>query len=340
MAKVVTFGELLLRLSPNGYYRFFQNDQLQATFGGSEANAAVSLANFGLDSVFVTRLPEHAIGQAAVNNLRGFGVDTERIVRGGDRVGIYFLEKGASQRSSVCIYDRQFSSFQQALPTDFVWDDILRDADWLHFSGITPALGDNTAEICWEACRTAKQRGIPVSCDTNYRSGLWTAEKAGAVMTELMAYVDVCITNPGDARDLFGIASDRADFSLTHPDRDGCRSVAEKLRDRFAFSYVALTLRTSRSASDNDWSAVLYDGNNFCFSRTYPLHIVDRVGGGDSFSGALIYALLTGKEDGEAIEFAAAAAALKHSIEGDYNRVTVSEVERLAAGDGSGRVRR
>lgn len=338
--KVVTFGELMLRLAPNGYYRFFQDDQLQATFGGGEANVAVSLANYGIDASFVTKLPTHAIGQAAVNSLRKYGVDTSKIVRGGDRVGIYFLEKGASQRGSVCIYDRAHSAIQEAAPSDFDWDAIFEGVDWFHFTGITPALGENLVEICREACKAAKAHGVKISCDLNYRGKLWTRDQARAAMTDLCQYVDVCISNEEDAKDVFGIEAENTDIYGGKLNKEGYKSVAKQLADKFGFEKVAITLRTSISASDNDWAAMLYDGENYCFSKEYHLHIVDRVGGGDSFGGSLIYALLSGKNTQDAVEFAVAASALKHSIEGDYNLVTVSEVEKLAGGDGSGRVQR
>ncbi len=340
MKRIVTFGEIMLRLAPNGYYRFFQNDQMQATFGGGEANVAVSLANYGMDSVYVTKLPKHAIGQAAVDSLRAFGVDTSKIVRGGERVGIYFLEKGASQRGSVCIYDRAYSAIQQAQATDFDWDYIFDGADWFHFTGITPALGANVVEICKQACIAAKAKGVKISCDLNYRGKLWTREEARAAMTELCQYVDVCISNEEDAKDVFGIEAEDTDIYGGKLNHEGYKSVAKQLADKFNFEKVAITLRTSISASDNDWAGMLYDGENYCFSKTYHLRIVDRVGGGDSFGGGLIYALLSGKDTQETIEFAVAASALKHSIEGDYNRVSVSEVEKLAGGDDSGRVQR
>jgi len=340
MKRVITFGELMLRLAPNGYYRFFQNDQMQATFGGGEANVAVSLANYGLDSVYVTKLPKHAIGQAAVNSLRYFGVDTSKIARGGERVGIYYLEKGASQRGSVCIYDRAHSSIAEASADDFNWDEIFEGADWFHFTGITPALGDNVAEICKMACEAAKARGVKISCDLNYRGKLWSREKAGQVMNELCKYVDVCIANEEDAKDVFGIEAEGTDIYGGKLNHEGYKSVAKKLADRFGFEKVAITLRTSISASDNDWAGMLYDGENYCFSKSYHLHITDRVGGGDSFGGGLIYSLLSGKSTQDAIEFAVAASALKHSVEGDYNRVSVAEVEKLAGGDASGRVQR
>ena len=340
MSKVVCFGEIMLRLAPNGYYRFFQNDQMQATFGGGEANVAVSLANYGQDVSYVTKLPSHAIGQAAVNSLRAFGVDTSDIVRGGERVGIYYLEKGASQRGSVCIYDRAHSSIQTADRADFDWDKILDGADWFHFTGITPALGENLVDICLDACKAAKKKGVKISCDLNYRGKLWTREQAREAMTKLCEYVDVCISNEEDAKDVFGIEAENTDIYGGKLNKDGYKSVAKQLMDRFGFEKVAITLRTSISASDNDWAGMLYDGKDYCFSKEYHLHIVDRVGGGDSFGGGLIYALRSGKSTQQAIDFAVAASALKHSIEGDFNRVSVSEVEKLAGGDGSGRVQR
>ncbi len=340
MSKVVTFGEIMLRLAPNGFYRFFQNDQLQATFGGGEANVAVSLANFGEEVSFVTKLPAHAIGQAAVNSLRGFGVGTDDIVRGGERVGIYYLEKGASQRGSVCIYDRANSAIQLARPEDFDWDRIFEGADWFHFTGITPALGENLVAICAEACAAAKARGVKISCDLNYRGKLWTREQARRAMTELCKYVDVCISNEEDAKDVFGIEAEGSDIYGGRLNKDGYKSVARQLTEKFGFEKVAITLRTSISASDNDWAGMLYDGGECYFSKEYHLHIVDRVGGGDSFGAGLIYALRHGRDSQAAIEFAAAASALKHSVEGDFNRVSVAEVEKLAGGDGSGRVQR
>ena len=340
MSKVVTFGELMLRLAPNGYYRFFQDDQMQATFGGGEANVAVSLANYGLDVSFVTKLPAHAIGQAAVDSLRHFGVDTSKVVRGGERVGIYYLEKGASQRGSVCIYDRAHSAIQEADPSEFDWDAIFQGADWFHFTGITPALGPNMVEACKQACIAAKKQGVKISCDLNYRGKLWTRAEARAAMTELCQYVDVCISNEEDAKDVFGIEAENTDIYGGKLNHEGYKSVAKQLAEKFGFEKVAITLRTSISASDNDWAGMLYDGKEYCFSKGYHLHIVDRVGGGDSFGGGLIYALLNGKSTQEAVEFAVAASALKHSVEGDYNRVSVSEVEKLAGGDGSGRVQR
>ena len=342
MGKVITFGELMLRLQPYNYERFVQCDHVEFTFGGGEANVAVSLANYGLDAAFVSKLPAHSIGQAAVNSLRRYGVDTSMIVRGGDRVGIYFNEKGASQRGSVCIYDRAYSAIQQATTADFDWDKVFEGADWFHFTGITPALGANVVEICKEACKAAKAKGVKISCDLNYRGKLWTRAEAREAMTELCQYVDVCISNEEDAKDVFGIEAEATDIYAGELNHEGYKSVAKQLADKFNFEMVAITLRESHSAFDNGWSAMLYNvaKDEYCFSKKYNLHIIDRVGGGDSFGGGLIYSLLTGKDTQAAVEFAVAASALKHSIEGDYNMVTVAEVEKLAGGDGSGSIQR
>ena len=341
MAKrVITFGEIMLRLAPEGYYRFVQANSFGATYGGGEANVAVSLANFGIDTAFVTKLPAHEIGQAAVNELRKFGVDTSRIVRGGNRIGIYFLEKGASQRPSKVIYDRAHSAIAEASPEDFDWNEIFQNADWFHFTGITPALNDTLAAICLDACKKAKELGLTVSCDLNYRNKLWSREKAGQVMSELCKYVDVCIANEEDAADVFGIRAANTDVTKGAVSHEGYKDVAKQLAGRFGFSKVAITLRESLSASDNNWAAMLYDGTEFYFSKKYAVHIVDRVGGGDSFGGGLIYACLNQYDPQCTIEFAAAASCLKHSVEGDMNMVSVSEVQKLAGGDGSGRVQR
>ena len=340
MKRVVTFGEIMLRLAPEGYYRFLQADTYQATYGGGEANVAVSLANFGLDAAFVTKLPAHEIGQAGINSLRRFGVDVDDIVRGGDRVGIYYLEKGASQRPSKVIYDRAGSAIATASPEDFDWDDIFEGTDWFHFTGITPALSDSCAEICLQACKAAKAKGIQISCDLNYRNKLWSREKAGKVMGALMEYVDVCIANEQDADDVFGIRAADTDVTGGKVSHDGYRDFAKNLAERFGLKKVAITLRSSLSANDNDWAAMLYDGNDYFFSRTYHIHIVDRVGGGDSFGAGLIYACLNDYTPADTIEFAVAASCLKHSIEGDFNMVTVDEVKKLMGGDGSGRVQR
>ena len=342
MAKIVTFGELMLRLQPNNYERFVQASQVEFTFGGGEANVAVSLANYGMDASFVTKLPAHAIGQAAVNSLRRYGVDTSKIVRGGDRVGIYFNEKGASQRGSVCIYDRANSAIAKSAPADFDWDAIFEGVDWFHFTGITPALGGELVAICKEACAAAKAKGVKISCDLNYRGKLWTRAEAREAMTELCKYVDVCISNEEDAKDVFGIEAEATDIYGGKLNREGYQSVAKQLADKFGFEKVAITLRESYSASMNGWSGMLYDAKTgeYCFSKKYELTIIDRVGGGDSFGGGLIYSILSGKDTQAAIEFAVAASALKHTIGGDYNMVSVAEVEKLAGGDGSGRIQR
>lgn len=338
--KVVTFGEVMLRLAPENYLRFVQSEKYEATFGGAEANVAVSLANYGVDAAFVTKLPAHEIGQAAVNSLRKFGVDTTKIVRGGDRVGIYYCEKGASQRPSKVIYDRAYSSIATARKEDFDWDKIFDGVEWFHFTGITPALSDETAEITLEACKKAKEKGITISCDLNFRKKLWSKEKAGKVMGEVCKYVDYCIANEEDAKDVFGIEADNTDINTGKLDRNGYISVAKKLTERFNFKGVAITLRESLSANDNNWSAMLYTNGEAVFSKKYAMHIVDRVGGGDSFGGGLIYSILNGYDAQKAIEFAVAASCLKHSLEGDYNMVSVSEVEALAKGNASGRVQR
>ncbi len=340
MKKVVTFGELMLRLAPENYLRFVQSDKYEATFGGAEANVAVSLANYGVDVAFVSKLPDHEIGQSAVNSLRKFGVDTSKIVRGGDRVGIYYCEKGASQRPSKVIYDRAYSSIAMANPEDFNWDKIFDGVEWFHFTGITPALSDGMAEISLQAVKVAKAKGITVSCDLNFRKKLWSKEKAGKVMSELCQYIDYCIANEEDAKDVFGIEADNTDIYGGKLDRNGYISVARKLTDKFGFKGVAITLRESLSANDNNWSGMLYTNEQAYFSKKYAIHIVDRVGGGDSFGGGLIYSLLNGYDAQRAIEFAIAASCLKHSIEGDYNLVSKKEVETLAGGDASGRVQR
>ncbi|MDR1902511.1 MAG: sugar kinase [Treponema sp.] len=340
MGKIITFGEIMLRLAPEGYYRFTQAASLGATYGGGEANVAVSLANFGLPACFVTKLPAHDIGQAAVNKLREFGVDTSHITRGGSRIGIYFLEKGASQRASKVIYDRAHSAIAEASPADFDWNGIFDGASWFHFTGITPAISSNAAAITLEACKAARAGGLTVSCDLNYRKNLWTREKAGEIMAGLMPYVDVCIANEEDAADVFGIRARDTDAGSGKINHEGYKEVAGGLVDRFRFKKVAITLRESVSANDNNWAAMLYDGGEFYFSKRYAVHIVDRVGGGDSFGAGLIYGFTQGLPPQESLEFAVAASCLKHSIEGDFNMVSVDEVKKLAGGDASGRVQR
>lgn len=340
MKRIVTFGELMLRLAPFNYDRFVQTDKFEATFGGAEANVAVSLANYGDNAVYVTKLPSHEIGQMAVNSLRRFGVDTSRIVRGGERVGIYYCEKGASQRPSKVIYDRADSAIAKAEKGDFEWKSIFGGACWFHVTGITPALGANVAGITLDACKAAKAMGLTVSTDLNYRKKLWTREQAGKVMNELCEYVDYCIANEEDAKDVFGIEAENSDIESGKLNREGYISVAKQLSERFGFKGVAITLRESVSANDNNWSAMLYTEGNAYFSKKYSMHIVDRVGGGDSFGAGLIHSLANGKDARYALEFAVAASCLKHSIEGDYNMVTEPEVEALMKGSGSGRVQR
>lgn len=340
MQKIVTFGEIMMRLNPEAYLRFTQANKFEVSYAGGEANVAVSLANYGLAASFVTKVPDTLIGQCAVNELRKYGVDTTQILRGGDRLGVYFCEKGASQRASKVIYDRAHSAIADADPAEFDWDKILSGASWFHFTGITPALSDNMVKACEDALKACKKNGITVSCDLNYRKKLWSREKAGEVMARLMPYVDVCIANEEDASDVFGIKAAHTNLTKGELDKEAYKEVASELKKRFGFQKVAITLRTSLSASDNLWAGMLYDGEDFHFSKQYAVHIVDRVGGGDSFGGGLIYSLLSGKDSRSAIEFAVAASCLKHSIEFDFNQVSVEEVEALAGGDGSGRVQR
>lgn len=340
MSKVVCFGEIMLRLQPPNFQRYEQATTFEAVYGGGEANVSVSLANYGVDAVFVTKVPENPIGQTAINEMRRYGVDTAFMLKGGPRLGIYYCEKGASQRPSKVVYDRANSAIATARKEDFNWDVIFDGVTWFHFTGITPALGDNVAEAALEACKAAKAKGITVSCDLNFRKNLWTSDKAGQVMGKFMEYVDVCIANEEDAEKVFGIKADQTDISGGKLSHDGYRKVAQALKERFHFRAVAITLRGSISASDNNWAAMLYKDDQYYFSKSYAVHIVDRVGGGDSFGGGLIYALLNNYSNQDALEFAVAASCLKHTIEGDHNHVTVSEVKTLMGGDGSGRVQR
>lgn len=340
MANIVTLGEIMLRLSPDGFMRFTQADSFRVIFGGGEANVAVSCANYGHNAAFVTKLPAHDIGQAAVNSLRQLGVDTSHIVRGGNRVGIYYCETGASMRPSNVIYDRAGSSIAEALPSDFDFDSIMSGADWFHWSGITPAISDNAAELTRLACEAARRHGVTVSVDLNFRKKLWTPQKAQEVMRPLMKYVDVCIGNEEDAELCLGFKPD-ADIIGGNTDADGYKAIFKAMASEFGFHYIASTLRESYSASHNGWKAMIYDGTTFYRSRRYDIDpIVDRVGGGDAFSGGLIHGLVTGMPMDKALEFAVAASALKQTIHGDFNLVSVAEVERLARGDASGRVSR
>ncbi len=338
--RVVCFGEIMLRLAPQGYLRFGQTQDMEATFGGAEANVSVSLANFGIPVSYVTKLPENPLGQAAINEIRKYGVDTSYIARGGERIGIFFLEKGASQRASKVVYDRKHSAISTAQAADFDWETILKDAGWFHFTGITPAISDSAAELSLAACQAAKRAGATISCDLNFRKNLWSSQKAGEVMGKLMEYVDVCIANEEDAEDVFGIKAKDTDVTSGTLNHDGYKDVAAQLQQRFGFKSVAITLRQSKSANDNTWGAMLYTGTECVFSRKYDMHIVDRVGGGDSFAGGLIYSMLNGMSAQDTIEFATAASCLKHSIEGDFNLVTLAEVKALCGGDASGRVKR
>ena len=340
--KVVTFGEILLRLATSNYSRLFQNNYFETSFCGGEANVAVSIALFGLESTFVTKLPQGEIGQAAINSLRYFGVDTSMVSRGGERLGLYYLEKGASQRPSKVIYDRAYSAIATSSKNDFDWDKVFEGADWFHFTGISPALSQNVYEITLEACIKAKEKGMKISCDLNYRKKLWSSEQARKTMSSLMPYIDVCIANEEDADSVFGIKAENTEISTGELNHDGYKKVAKKLHNQFGCKYIAITLRSSISANDNNWSAMLYSAEQeeFYFSKQYAIHIVDRLGAGDSFGAGLIYGLTQSMSLQECLEFAVAASCLKHSIEGDFNRVSVEEVKGLMAGDGSGRVKR
>ncbi len=340
MAKVVTMGEIMLRLSPAGNMRFVQADSFDVIYGGGEANVAVSCANYGHDAYFVTKLPEHEIGQAAVNALRRYGVNTKFIARGGDRVGIYYAETGASMRPSKVIYDRANSAIAEAKPEDFDFDAIMEGADWFHWSGITPAISNKAAELTRLACEAAKRHGVTVSVDLNFRKKLWTSKKAISVMRPLMEYVDVCIGNEEDAELCLGFKPD-ANVEAGETGAEGYHKIFEQMAKEFKFKYVISTLRESFSATHNGWKALIYNGKEFYESKRYDINpIIDRIGGGDSFSGGVIHGLLTKETQAEALEFAVAASALKHTINGDFNLVSASEVESLAGGNANGRVQR
>ena len=340
MGKIITFGEIMLRLMPEDGHRLLQNDRLEATFGGGEANVAVSLANYGEDAAYVTALPDNAVAQACINSMRYFGVDTSMILRQGERMGVYYVEKGQSQRPSKVIYDRKYSAISQVKRGDFDWDKIFEGADWFHFTGITPALSEELRVICLDACQAAKKHGVTISCDLNYRKNLWSTQEAFDTMTKLVPYVDVCIANEEDADKVLGIKAKNTDVDSGVLSADGYREGAAEISRKYGCSKVAITLRSSLSANDNKWAGMLYSAGEYYFSKSYDIRIWDRVGGGDSFGGGLIYALHHGKSGQDAIEFAIAASCLKHSIQGDFNRVTVSEVESLMHGSDSGRVQR
>ena len=340
MSKIITLGEIMLRLSPEGQTRFVQADSFDVIYGGGEANVAVSCANYGHDAYFVTKLPTHEIGQSAVNALRRYGVHTDYIVRGGQRIGIYFCETGASVRPGKVIYDRAHSAIAEADAREFDFDAIMSGADWFHWSGIPPAISPQAAEITRKACEAAKRQGVTVSVDLNYRKKLWTPQEAQAVMKPLMNYVDVCIGNEEDAELCLGFKPD-ADVTAGQTDAAGYEAIFRSMAQTFGFKYVISTLRESFSASHNGWKALIFDGQTFYTSRRYDLlPIIDRVGGGDSFSGGIIHGLLTKSSPAEALEFAVAASALKHTVTGDFNLVSAAEVETLAGGDASGRVQR
>ena len=330
----------MLRLSTPGNKRFVQSDVFDVVYGGGEANVAVSCANYGHEAYFVTKLPTHEIGQSAVNALRKYGVRTDFIARGGDRVGIYYLESGAAMRPSKVIYDRAHSAIAEAVPEDFDFDEIMRGADWFHWSGITPAISDAAANLTLLACQAAKRNGVTVSVDLNFRKKLWTSAKAQSIMRPLMEYVDVCIGNEEDAELCLGFKPE-ANVEAGETGAEGYKGIFHEMAKVFGFKYVISTLRESFSASHNGWKAMIYNGSEFYESKRYDiLPIVDRVGGGDSFSGGIIHGLLTKATQGEALEFAVAASALKHTINGDFNLVSASEVESLAGGNASGRVQR
>jgi 2-dehydro-3-deoxygluconokinase len=341
--KVVTFGEIMLRLSTPGFKRFVQSDAFDVNYGGGEANVAVALANYGFESYFLSKLPKHEIGQAAVNAMRKYGVHDDFIVRGGDRVGIYFLETGASQRASKVIYDRAGSSVTTLKKNEIDFDAVFKDAKWFHWTGITPALGKDAQDVLNTACEVAKKYGVTISTDLNYRAKLWSTSEAQAVMVPLMKYVDVCIANEEDAEKSLGFTAGKTNVESAELDEKGYFALAEQLKATFGFKTVAITLRESHSASRNGWSALLHDDKD-CKkpyrSKRYDVQLVDRVGGGDSFASGLIYGLLTKENTQSALEYAVAASCLKQTIPGDFNLVSIDEVEKLAKGSGSGRVER
>ncbi len=340
MKKIVTMGEIMMRLSTPEHQRFAQADRFDVVYGGGEANVAVSLANYGMEAHFITKLPDNPLGQCAINHLREFGVHTESIARGGERVGIYFLEHGASMRASQVVYDRAHASIAEATAADFDFDAIFKDADWFHFTGITPALSKEAAQLTEEALKAAKRHGVTVSVDLNYRKKLWSPSEAKAVMTNLMQYVDVCIGNEEDAEKVLGFKPGSSDVTQGELEIESYKSIFKQMQEQFNFKYVVTTLRESHSASDNGWSALAYDGKEFYESKKYEVRIIDRVGGGDSFAAGFIYGILEKSDYKYALEFAVGASALKHTIQGDFNLVTVAEVETLIQGDASGRVQR
>ena len=338
--KVVTLGEIMLRLSTPDYKRFVQSDSFDVTYGGGEANVAAAICNYGENGTFVTKVPNNPIGQSAINHLRRFGVDTQYIARGGDRLGIYFLETGASMRASQVVYDRSGASIADVDASEFDFDKIFEGADWFHTTGITPALSDKAAALTEAALKAAKSKGITTSIDLNYRKKLWSKEKAREVMTHLAQYVDVCIGNEEDADTTLGFKSEGTDITKGELNLEGYKDVFKQMKEKLGFKYIASTLRESHSASDNGWSALVYDGNEFYHTKQYEVRIIDRVGSGDSFASGFIYGLVTGMALKDAAEFGVAASALKHTIPGDLNHATLSDVKDLMKGDASGRVQR
>lgn len=338
--KVVTLGEIMLRLSTPDFKRFVQADTFDITYGGGEANVSAALCNYGLNGTFVSKVPNNPIGQSAINHLRRYGVDTQFVARGGDRLGIYFLETGASMRASQVVYDRAGASIAEVEASEFDWDKIFEGADWFHTTGITPALSDKAAALTEAALKAAKAKGITTSIDLNYRKKLWSKEKAQKVMTHLCQWVDVCIGNEEDAETTLGFKPGDTDVTKGELHLDGFQDIMKQMVAKFNFKYVASSLRESYSASDNGWSALVYDGKEFYHTKKYNVRIVDRVGSGDSFASGLIYGLVTGMPMGEAAEFGVAASALKHTIPGDLNHATLNDVKELMKGDGSGRVQR
>ncbi|MGL5254800.1 MAG: PfkB family carbohydrate kinase [Brevinema sp.] len=340
MKKIVTMGEIMARLSPKGFLRFNQADGYELVYGGGEANVAVSLANYGHDVAFISKLPTHEIGEAALQFIRKMNVNTQYIARGGDRVGIYYIENGASMRASKVVYDRAHSSISEADIKDFDFDSIFEGKDWFHFTGITPALGAKATALTTEAVKKAKEKGLTVSVDLNFRKKLWTPEEAQRAMVPLMEYVDVCIGNEEDAEKVLGLKPAGSDIHKGELSLDGYKELLKSLAEKYSFTHTTCSLRESHSASRNGWSGLAYDGKEYYHSKHYDIHIIDRVGAGDSYAGGFIHGLVSDKGTSYAVEFAAAASALKHTIFGDFNLVSTEEVETLMAGDGSGRVQR
>lgn len=340
MKSTVAFGEIMLRLEPEGYNRFVQADKFGVVYGGGEANVAVSLANYGLPAEFVTKLPPHEIGQSAVNALRRYGVGTEKILRGGNRIGIYFIEKGASQRASKVIYDRAYSAIAMARAEEFDWKSILADAGWFHFSGITPAISGEMAKACLNALKTAQEMGITVSCDLNYRGKMWSMEQAKAVMGQLMPYTDVLIANEEHIKSILDIDVSGYEVEDSNLCQAGCAAMAQMLHEKYGFRAVAITQRRSLSASDNKFKAAFWQNGETAFSVQHTMHIVDRVGSGDAFTAGILYGIQAGLSTQKTVDFAAAACCLKHSVEGDFNLMSAQEVLALAEGEGSGSVQR